>query len=194
MNKRELTNFLSFLHQAEKLKQLMRHSCLSNGRRESVAEHSWRLSLMAMILASQIKRKYDQAKLLKMAIIHDLAEVIAGDHWAFKAIKLDQQDKERLGLKELVKDLAKDAQIEIIELWEEYEENKTEEAKLVKALDKVEVLIQHNEAKISSWNQKEFSFNFEHGDDKCLYDDTLWSLKELVKEECFEKIVREFSK
>ncbi len=194
MTSKELNSFLDFCHQSEGLKKLLRHSWLSDGRQESVAEHSWRLALMSMILGSQLNRKYDQGKLVKMAIIHDLAEIIVGDRWAFKKAKIDQQEKERQGLQKLMEVLSPKIRREMLELWEEYEKGETKEAKLVKALDKIEVLIQHNEAKISSWNQKEFSYNFEHGDDQCLDDETLWALKELVKEECFAKIAREYSK
>lgn len=189
MDKTELLKFLKFLHEAEKLKRLLRHSWLSSGRRESVAEHSWRLVLMVMILGSKLK--LDTNKVIKMAAIHDLCEVHVGDHWAFRKKLKSKHRLEKLGLKKIVRNLPVDNKREILSLWEEYEFGKTEEAKLAQAADKLEVMIQHNEAKINSWNKKEYAFNLTYGDDQCGYNPILKKLRELVKTDTKNKILRE---
>lgn len=189
MDKKELLKFLKFLHEAEKLKRLLRHSWLSNGRRESVAEHSWRLILMAMILGPKLK--VDTSKIIKMVAIHDLCEVHAGDYWAFRKKLKGKHQLEKLGLKKIIRNLPIENQKEILNLWEEYELCKTEEAKLAQAADKLEVMIQHNEAKINSWNKKEYAFNLVYGNDKCEYDPLLKKLREIVKLETKNKILRE---
>lgn len=76
-------NILQVIALAEKLKYEMRHSWLSNGRQESVAEHTWRMSLMAILVEPYLDQKVNIEKLLKMVIIHDLVEAEAGDIPAF---------------------------------------------------------------------------------------------------------------
>ena len=75
----KIKGILSFINETEGLKKLMRHSWLSNGRRESVAEHTWRMAMMALILAQKLQRKVDIGHTLQIIIIHDLPEIYAGD-------------------------------------------------------------------------------------------------------------------
>src|SRR4249919_1427532 len=75
----QITSILNVLQLAERLKFELRHSYTSNGRQESVAEHSWRMSLMAVLIEPLLKQKVDTVRLLKMIIIHDLVEAEAGD-------------------------------------------------------------------------------------------------------------------
>src|SRR3954453_15307575 len=74
----ELGGILTFLREAERLKTVMRSGWTSEGQRESVAEHTWRLCLMAMLLYGRTP-DIDLARLLKMCLIHDLGEAIGGD-------------------------------------------------------------------------------------------------------------------
>src|SRR6056297_1491823 len=82
----ELTKVLKLLNLAEKLKFELRHSWLSNGRQESVAEHSWRLALMVVLLAPHLGEPVNMEKALKMALIHDLVEAEAGDVPVFDCV------------------------------------------------------------------------------------------------------------
>jgi putative hydrolases of HD superfamily len=150
-----MSSLMEFLHAAEKLKNEIRHAYKSNGSPETVAEHSWRLSLMSMVLSKDIK-DIDRDKCLKMALIHDLPEIYAGD-----AYRLDlenqagRHDKEKAALEKLVTLISKDSGREITSLWLEFEEGKTGEARLVRLIDRLEVLIQHNESDISKWSDLE---------------------------------------
>lgn len=193
MDNKDLLALLDFFHQAELLKGVLRHSWLSSGRRESVAEHSWRMALMAIVLAPKVNPNLDMTKLLKIIALHDLAEVYAGDPWAFNKKSLDKEVKELSSMQKLLAGLPEELRDDLLSIWQEYEEISSEEAKLAKALDKLEVLIQHNEAKIKTWNKKEFALNFVHGDEYCLYSETLWKLKELVKDESWQKILKEYT-
>lgn len=76
---RQITSILKILTLAERLKFELRHSYTSSGRQESVAEHTWRMSLMAVLIEPLLKQKIDPARLLKMIILHDLVEAEAGD-------------------------------------------------------------------------------------------------------------------
>ena len=69
---RQITSILKILTLAERLKFELRHSYTSNGRQESVAEHTWRMSLMAVLIEPLLKQKIDPGRLLKMIILHDL--------------------------------------------------------------------------------------------------------------------------
>ena len=161
MNKSELIGILEFLRHAEQLKNTTRSAWTSEGQRESVAEHTWRLCLMTLLLYKSFP-DIDYAKLVKICIIHDLGEAIGGD---IPAIEQDAGDgkaaQERQDLLLLLQPLPVYLQEEITELWDEYEQATTPEARLAKALDKLETILQHNQGK----NPKDFDyrFNLEYG-------------------------------
>ena len=151
---------LDFLCLAEKLKLEMRHSWLSDGKRqESVAEHSWRLALMALRYASQLDQQVNVEKCLKLALIHDLAEAITGDIPVFQhQTNLAQQNKfenEYSAMKQIQTMLNDQNGDELLDLWLEFENQTSYESKFIKALDKLEVFIQHNEAPLTTWEERE---------------------------------------
>ncbi|MHC2990301.1 HAD family hydrolase [Pontibacter sp. HJ8] len=160
----KLTKVLEVLTLAEKLKFELRHSWLSNGRQESVAEHTWRMSLMAILLEPYLEHPVDMTRLLKMIILHDLVEAEAGDIPAFNLvdenIKLRKQQREQQAIENLRQQLSASTGQELYELWHEFEEKETYEAKVANALDKLEVRIQHNHADISTWIEIEQEFVF----------------------------------
>ncbi|MBI2546038.1 HD domain-containing protein [Candidatus Woesearchaeota archaeon] len=158
---KKIQDTLAFLHDLELLKSVTRHSWLSSGRQESVPEHSWRMSMMAIVLEDEFP-KLDMRKVIEMCLIHDLGEVYDGDIPAFRK-RPDEKIREEIAVKRIVQPLPPNLQKKIIELWKEYENAETLEAKLVKALDKLEVIIQHNEADISTWAPEEFEFQFTYG-------------------------------
>ena len=80
---------------AERLKDATRHCYTSRGRRESVAEHSWRISLMAYFVSDEFPEA-DLEKLMKMCLIHDLGECFTGDIHTFKKTEKDEQKEEQL--------------------------------------------------------------------------------------------------
>lgn len=183
-----LKQILKFIQKAEELKSLMRHSWLSTGRRESVAEHSWRVALLAMVLASEMENKLDIGKVVMMLTVHDIAEIEAGDHHAWRPKLKNKTKLERTGLKKLVKNLPQKQQKEIIALWEEYEAKKTPEAKFAKAVDKLETIDQHNLADIKTWNKKEYSYNLVHGQEESKYSKTVQAFKKLIDVQTRAKI------
>ena len=189
-----LVNIHTFIHQSEGLKKLLRHSWLSDGRKESVAEHTWRMALMAMVLYRELEVEIDIAKVVKMILIHDLAEIVVGDYWALGDIPTDKHVQELKGLQQLTKDLPSETRNEFIELWEEFEEGKTNESKFAVALDKLEVLIQHNEADLATWNEKEFDWNYTYAYDKVSWSKVLTMFRDLVLEETIEKIDKDPTK
>lgn len=161
MDAPELDGLLSFLRSAEQIKDTLRTSYTTQGRRESVAEHTWRLCLMAMLLRGEFP-EVDFERLVRICIVHDLGEAIGGDIPAtHQTANAPKSDRERRDLVELTGPLPLQLRDEILGLWDEYEAAATPEAKLAKALDKLETLMQHNQGK----NPPDFdyAFNLEYG-------------------------------
>lgn len=186
-----LNSIHSFLHAIEGLKRLLRHSWLSDGRQESVAEHTWRMAIMAMVLHRELDFEVQIDQVLIMILVHDIAEVLAGDYHAFKDVPTDKHEQELSALKTLTKDLPTQTTDELLELWLEFEDRATPEAKFAVALDKLEVLIQHNEADISTWDEKEYDFNYYYAYDKVEFSKVLTLFRDLVFEETAEKVEKE---
>ena len=156
-----LSQILNFLREAELLKSTLRSGHMASGRQESVAEHTWRLCLLAMVLAPEFP-EVDAHRLMKICLIHDLGEALQGDIPApLQDPNVDKSQSEREDLLELLSPLPELQRSEILELWEEYEQATTPEAKLAKAFDKLETLLQHTQGQ----NPPDFdyAFNLDYG-------------------------------
>lgn len=155
----EILGILQFLRDAERLKNVYRTSWTSGGAPESTASHTWRLCLSALVFAGSFP-EVNVERLLKMCVIHDLGEAIGGDipaiHQNANAPKASQ---ERQDLITLLQPLPTALQQEIVELWDEYEAATTPTAKVAKALDKLETLMQHNQGS----NPPDFDYLFNVG-------------------------------
>ncbi len=181
--------FLSILSVAEKLKCNTRHSDTSSGRRESVAEHSWRLALMAMLLEDEFA-DVDINKVIKMCLIHDLGEAFTGDIATFDKTQADSEREER-AYEKWVDSFPAVQKKQFQELLAEMAELQTKEAKLYKALDKMEAVIQHNEADISSWLPLEYDLQLTYGTEEVQFSPYLVELKEQINAWTREKIKKE---
>lgn len=177
-----LNQIFSFLHKAEKLKCELRHSWLSSGRQESVAEHAWRTSLMALLFSPHMNEKINLFKALKMIIIHDLVEIETGDIPVFKLESCDISQRESQAMENIRKLLGNQVGEEIFTLWHEFNERKTPEARFAYALDKLEANLQHNEADERTWTQEDKNQVFKI-DKACAYDSFLSSVNEQIKKE-----------
>jgi putative hydrolases of HD superfamily len=191
--KLDLLKVMEIIKLGEKLKYELRHSWLSNGRRESVAEHTWRTTLMAVLIVPKLSVRADMEKLLKMLIIHDLAEAEAGDIPAFdtlnnKGLKTEKRRKEIKAIENIRNTLGDDTGQELYELWFEFEDQETTEAKIANALDKLEAQIQHNEGDLSTWLEIEHEMSFNLGR-HVEFDPVLETLKDLIQDEAEEKLV-----
>lgn len=147
MTQDDINGIIEFLKGAEALKSTLRSGYTSSGRPESTAEHTWRLCLMAMLIG-QAYPDIDLARLLKICLVHDLGEAISGDVPApLQAPGVEKSDRERADLGVLVTPLPGPLRADVLGLWEEYEAAATQEAKLAKALDKLETILQHNQGR-----------------------------------------------
>ncbi|EAR5683988.1 HD domain-containing protein [Salmonella enterica] len=147
---------LAFLQEAEKLKSVLRSAHSSTGRAESTAEHSWRLCLMAMIFEDEFA-DMDMLRILKMCLVHDLGEAIHGDIPAVeRELHPDKSEQEKATLLHLTHSLGEKQRREILSLWQEYEHAVSPESRIVKALDKLETILQHNQG----INPPDFDYEF----------------------------------
>lgn len=157
-----LKKCLTFIQKSENLKNTIRSSRTSQGRPESSAEHSWRLALMALTFEDEFAG-LDRHKILKLCLIHDLGEAIGGDIPATEQISGgDKSAQERRDFMELTADLEEPLRSRFLALWDEYEEVGSPEAALVKGLDKLETLVQHNQGDKSA-RVVDYHFNLEYG-------------------------------
>jgi putative hydrolase of HD superfamily len=158
----DISQRLKFIGEAERLKNVLRRSHTSEGRQESTAEHTWRLCLLAMVFEDQLPG-LDFARVLKMCVVHDLGEAIHGDVPAvIQESSDDKSQRERQDLLALVEGLSPELRNEFLALWEEYESATSPEAVAVKALDKLETMIQHNQG-INPPDSVDYFFNLSYG-------------------------------
>lgn len=156
-----LRGLLDFLEEAARLKDTMRSGVTAGGRRESSAEHSWRLCLMVCLFEDALVG-IDMARLLKLCVVHDLGEAISGDIPAPDQGEEDgRHARERQGMETLCAALPDDIRHKMMALWDEYAAGETPEAVLAKGFDKLETIIQHQ----SGRNGPEFDhrFNLDYG-------------------------------
>ena len=177
---------IEFLGVVEKLKCNTRHSWTSSGRRESVAEHSWRLSLFAMLCADEYP-DLDMNKVIRMCIIHDLGEAITGDVPSFEKTEQNEMT-EKEAWDTLLTWLPEPYKSEFSALYAEMEARETPEAKLYKALDNMEAVISHNEASLETWIPLEYTLNLTYGEETAAWSPYTQRLRSYLTEQSREKI------
>lgn len=151
-----LGQYLRFIQEVELLKGVLRTAWSSKGRQESTAEHTWRLALFAGLMMDEYP-ELDGKRVLLMCLIHDLGELYDGDISA--ALLPDEQlkhEEEQKAVEKIFGLLPAQDGARMLEIWMEYNENSTPEAHLVKALDKAETILQHNQGK----NPPDFNYDF----------------------------------
>ena len=164
----EAKELLRVLHTAERLKDETRHCYTSGGRRESVAEHSWRLALTALFLRDEFPA-LDMDRVIRMCLIHDLGECFTGDIPSFLKSGGDEE-RERSALETWVASLPAPYSVEL------------------KTLDKLEAVIQHNESDIATWLPREYELNLTYADENVAFSDYLKRLREEIRRETRDKI------
>ena len=182
----EAKELLRVLHTAERLKDETRHCYTSGGRHESVAEHSWRLALTALFLRDEFPA-LDMDRVIRMCLIHDLGECFTGDIPSFLKSGGDEE-RERSALETWVASLPAPYSVELKTLYAEMDALETDEARLYKALDKLEAVIQHNESDIATWLPREYELNLTYADENVACSDYLKRLREEVRRETRDKI------
>ena len=182
----EARQLLDALSVAERLKDTTRHCYTKNGRHESVAEHSWMMTLMAFFMKDEFL-DVDMDKVIKMCIIHDLGEAFTGDIPTFEKNK-DHEKTEEVLLNSWVNSLPVNVANEMRNLYNEMEKRESKEAKVYKAIDSLEALIQHNISDLSTWIPKEYELNKTYAYDKVDFSDYMKALRDAIKEDTLKKL------
>ena len=182
----EARKLLEALETASRLKDTTRHSWTAEGRHESVAEHSWMMTLMAFFLKDEFPEA-DMDKVIRMCIIHDLGEAFTGDIPAFDKTSAHEEEEEKR-LDNWVRSLPETQREEMLALYDEMARRETLEAKIYKAIDGLEAVIQHNYADLSTWIPLEFTMNLTYADDKVAFSDYLKAFREELRKDTVKKI------
>ena len=173
----------------EKLKNETRHSWTSSGRRESVAEHSWRLALFAYFVRDEFQDA-DMGRVMLMCLLHDIGEAFTGDIPAFEKTGADEE-AEDAAIAGFLRTLPEPYRGELSALLAELKESESREARVCWALDKLEAVLQHNEADITTWLPLEYDLQLTHGTAETAFSDYMRRLKRALNEDTKKKIDRE---
>ena len=179
---------LKAMHVAERLKDTTRHCYTSGGRHEDVAEHSWRIALMAYFVSDEFPEA-DMDKVIRMCLIHDLGECFTGDIPVFAKSDGDEAREEDL-LYAWVDTLPEPFKTDMRALYDEMAARQTLEARIYKAMDSLEAIIQHNESDISTWAPHEYELNRNYAYDRVDFSEYLMQLRAAIRQETEEKIAR----
>ena len=182
------TELLAVLHIAERLKDTTRHCYTIRGRHESVAEHSWRVALMAFLMRDEFP-ELDMDKVMQMCLIHDLGECFTGDIPSFEKTNADTAKEDGL-LAQWVASLPQPYREDMATLYAEMNALETPEAKVYKALDKLEAVISHNESPLHTWLPLEYELNMTYANDNVAFSPYLTQLREAVRKETEEKVAK----
>ena len=177
---------IRFIKEIENLKSVTRTAWTKTGRRESTAEHSWRLAMLLMVLREDFK-DFDIDKAIKMSLVHDLGELYDGDISA--KLQNDNDNKaemEEKAMRRMLTILPENLAENIYDLWKEYNECSTKEAKLVKAMDKLETIVQHNQG--NNPEDFDYEFNLQYGKQYFMDNEILEYMRYIIDEDTKESI------
>lgn len=184
---------LDFLKEIEKFKLIKRETYLSNLKNESDSDHVWHLCMFILLFKKEFN-DIDILKAIKIAMIHDLGKIYSGDIFAFSKDKSEKNNKEKKGIIKILSRLPEDLREEYYNLYLEYERQETEEAKLVKAMDKIQPMLQNICSKGKSWEKHNISaedidnYKMKYLKYNKLFDDLYKSLR---KEALDKKLLKE---
>ncbi|MBN8825847.1 MULTISPECIES: HD family hydrolase [unclassified Spirosoma] len=190
----ETTNLLrqiEFIKEVDKLKYIVRKTKLFNSdRNENDAEHSWHLALMAIVLVEHANFPVDLLKVIKMLLIHDLVEIDAGDTFIYDTQKShDNTAEEREAAKRIFGLLPDEQATELITIWEEFEEQQTNEAKFARAMDRLEPLLQNTSNQGGTWTEFGVRYNQVYAKKKVIEQGStqIWQYAEQLINDSVEK-------
>lgn len=144
---------IQFIIEIDKLKNIIRQTYISSGeRREDDAEHAWHFATMAFLLAEYSNEPIDVTKVMKMGLIHDLVEIDAGDTYLYdKEGAKTKAAREEKAADRLFHLLPEDQGTEFYELWREFEDRKTPEAKFAATIDRLQPILLNDATDGKAW-------------------------------------------
>ena len=144
---------IAFIVEIDRLKSVVRQNYLADGsRRENTAEHSWHVTLMAMILSEHAAEPVDRARVLELLLVHDLVEIDAGDTFAYDSVGEQSKAAREQAAAERIFGLLPAAQAERLRAaWDEYEASETPEARFALSLDRLMPMIHNSLTEGRAW-------------------------------------------
>ncbi len=145
---------MDFILEIDKAKNIFRQTYLADGKRkENDAEHSWHLAMMAFVL-SEYFPKADVCRVMKMVLMHDLVEIYAGDTYCYDtAANMDKAERETAAAEKIYGLLPQDMEKEYREIWQEFEDRKTEEARFANMLDRLQPIMLNFASDGAAWRE-----------------------------------------
>lgn len=187
----DLLKQIQFIKEIDKIKYIQRRTCLLNSDRpENDAEHSWHLALMAIALSEHANKPVDILKVIKMVLIHDIVEIDSGDVFVYDKSKSHKNTEEEFAAAKRIFGLLPENQAkELIDLWKEFEDGETDDAKFAKSLDKLEPLLQNFSNNGGTWDKYNVTYNEVYTQKKSINkgSNTLWEYAENLLNESVDK-------
>ena len=148
---------IAFIVEIDKVKNIFRQTYLSDAnRKENDAEHSWHIAIMAILLQEYMEEPVDVLRVMTMVLIHDLVEIDAGDTYAYDAEgAITKREREVQAANRIFSMLPEDQGKYFRELWDEFEEYETADAKYAHLLDNFQPLLLNDASGGLSWREHE---------------------------------------
>lgn len=155
LTKDNLLQDIEFIVELDKMKSILRQtSLIGKDEREDDAQHSWHISVMAMILADYADEKIDVCKVIKMLLIHDIVELYAGDTFCYdEEGKKDKEEREKKAAEKVYGMLDEKKGMELKELWEEFEKMESPEAVFAAAMDRLQPMLNNYYNEGGTWKK-----------------------------------------
>lgn len=187
MTTENLRRQIDFIKEIDKIKYIQRRTKLFNSdRRENDAEHSWHLAIMAIILSEHSDNNIDLFKVIKMVLIHDIVEIDAGDTFIYDQNKNHDNTEEELKAAERIFGILPERQAkEFIQIWTEFEEGASSEAKFARSIDRLEPLLQNISNNGGTWEEFGVKYQAVYNKKKIIKNGSteLWDYAEKLIEE-----------
>ncbi len=164
MREQKIKDILTFLHRSKNLESVERYNSSLKMHKNTVAEHSWRLGIMTLVIGMECKVRVDINRAIGLSLLHDLAEAKTGDIDAYEQILAGKPLIENKAVMEesAIREMTDDLPFGdwIYSMWKEYEDQETVEAKFVKALDRIEGFLHIAECGVEAYIPKEFHADY----------------------------------
>ncbi len=146
-----ISKISNFLLQLDALKSVNRRTYINGGERvENSAEHSWHLAMACWAFAELLQDSYDVLKLIKLALLHDIGEIEAGDTFLFSKNRSSAHVEERKGVEKIASHSGNSIG-EMVELWDEQEAGESKEARLLKVIDRLLPFLHNMSSEGRAW-------------------------------------------
>lgn len=182
---------MEFIIELDKMKSILRQTSLINeDRREDDAQHSWHITVMAMILSEYSNEKVDVCKVMKMLLTHDLVEIFAGDTFCYDKVgNSDKREREVAAAEKIFGMLDEDKGKELRALWDEFEEMKTPEALFAASMDRLQPMLNNYYNDGGTWKKYDVAKSdiYKRINPVKESSDELWSFTENMIEDAFKK-------